>query len=191
MGADFSMNSVTKFISGHSDVLMGSVSSNNPELLNRVGDIRKFGGAIPGPFEAWLALRGIRTLALRLDRSQQNAMELATRLAAHPKIARVRYPGLVSDPHHVRAKAFMAGFGAVLAFEIVGTPEQADQITASSELISFATSLGGVETLWERRHRWSSESPSIPLNLIRMSVGIEDVEDLWQDVLQAIAKVLG
>lgn len=186
LGADLSMNSVTKFISGHSDILMGSVSTNNQELLAKLGDIRKFGGAIPGPFEAWLALRGMRTLSLRLAKAQENAMELAKRLSSHPKVERVRYPGLPTDPHHERAKSFMNGFGAVLSIDVKGGPEAADKACQSSKLVTYATSLGGVETLWERRHRWGSESPTIPVNLVRIAVGIEDIEDLWADIDQAL-----
>ena len=187
MGADISMNSVTKFLSGHSDILMGSLSINNEKLFGELESYRKLGGAIPGPFESWLALRGLRTLDVRLQRAQANALELATRLEADSRIAQVRYPGLASHPQHERARSFMKGFGAVISFEIHGTPEQADQICSASRLIAHATSLGGVETLWERRHRWSAESPTIAKNLIRLSVGIEDVEDLWADIEQALS----
>ncbi len=186
MGADISMNSVTKFLSGHSDVLMGSLSTNDSALFTRLEEQRKLGGAIPGPFESWLALRGIRTLAIRMKQSQESALELADRLSKHPKVAKVRYPGLPSDPHHETAKKFMKSFGAVISFEIHGTPADADKVCGASTLISQATSLGGVESLWERRHRWSAESPSIPENLIRLSVGIEDVEDLWADIDSAL-----
>ena len=187
MGADISMNSVTKFIAGHSDILMGSISSLNKELLGKIETYRKLGGAIVGPFEAFLALRGLRTLDVRLQRSQSNALTLAERLEKHPKVATVRYPGLASHPQHERAKSFMKGFGAVLSFEIHGTPEDADLVCSSSKLIAHATSLGGVETLWERRHRWSAESPTIAKNLIRISVGIEDVDDLWADIENALS----
>ena len=186
MGADISMNSVTKFIAGHSDVLMGSLSTDDDALFTRLEDQRKLGGAIPGPFESWLALRGMRTLAIRLKQSQENALELAQRLSTHPKVAKVRYPGLPNDPHHETAKKFMKGFGGILCFEIHGNAEDADKVCAASRLISQATSLGGVESLWERRHRWSAESPTIPQNLIRLSVGIEDVEDLWADIDTAL-----
>lgn len=187
MGADISMNSVTKFLSGHSDVLMGSLSVGNEAHFAALENQRKLGGAIPGPFEAWLALRGLRTLDVRLQRAQINAREIAQRLEQDPRIAKVRYPGLASHPHHERAKSFMKGFGAVISFEIHGTPEQADRVCSSSRLIAHATSLGGVETLWERRHRWSAESPTIAQNLIRLSVGIEDAEDLWADIEQALS----
>ena len=186
MGADISMNSVTKFIAGHSDVLMGSLSCNDEALFTRLEDQRKLGGAIPGPFETWLALRGLRTLAIRMKQSQENALEIATRLSKHAKVAKVRYPGLPSDPHHANAKKFMKGFGAVISFEIHGTPADADKVCSASTLIAQATSLGGVESLWERRHRWSAESASIPENLIRLSVGIEDVEDIWADIDSAL-----
>ena len=186
MGADYSMNSVTKYLSGHSDVLMGSVSTNNPELFSKVFDVRKFHGAIPGPFEAWLALRGIRTLALRLDKAQENALELAKRLSTHPNVERVRYPGLATDPHHQMAKSFMKGFGAILCIEVKGGAAAADKACESSRLVTYATSLGGVESLWERRQRWGSEAPSIPDNLVRISVGIEEIEDLWADIDQAL-----
>jgi len=186
LGADISMNSVTKFIAGHSDVLIGSLSTNDSALYTRLEDQRKLGGAIVGPFEAWLALRGMRTLSIRLQQSQKSALELATRLSKHPKVSKVRYPGLPNDPHHETAKKFMKGFGAVLSFEINGSAADADKVCSSTTLITQATSLGGVETLWERRHRWSAESPSIPENLIRLSVGIEDVEDLWAEIDSAL-----
>ena len=189
MGADYSMNSVTKYLSGHSDVLMGSVSTNNPELFSKVFDVRKFHGAIPGPFEAWLALRGIRTLALRLDKAQENALELAKRLSTHPNVERVRYPGLATDPHHLMAKSFMKGFGAIVCIEVKGGAAMADKACESSRLVTYATSLGGVESLWERRQRWGSEAPSIPDNLVRISVGIENIEDLWADIDQALRAI--
>ena len=189
IGADFSMNSVTKYLSGHSDVVMGSVSSRNENLLTKVLDVRKFHGAIPGPFEAWLALRGVRTLSLRLAKAQENAMELAKRLSSHPQVDRVRYPGLETDPHHLMAKSFMKGFGAILCIEVKGGANAADRACESSKLITYATSLGGVESLWERRQRWGSEAPSIPDNLVRISVGIENIEDLWLDIDQSLRAI--
>ncbi len=185
MGADIVMHSVTKFISGHSDILMGSLSTNDPALFTRLEDARKFNGAIAGSFESWLALRGLRTLSVRLERGESNTLELAKRLSAHPAVSRVRYPGLVSDPHHNLAKSFMKGFGAVFSFELKDGAKMADALCSSSVLISHATSLGGVETLWERRRRWSGESASVPESLIRVSVGCENIEDLWSDIEQA------
>ena len=190
MGADLVMHSLTKFISGHSDVILGSLSTKDPALYERLSGVRKVNGAIPGPFESWLALRGMRTLGVRLERAQKNAMELAIRLSLHPAVERVRYPGLPTDPHHERAKSFMNGFGAVISFDHKGGAAAADAACANSQLIAHATSLGGVESLWERRHRWSAESPTIPTNLIRLSVGIEDVEDLWRDIDNSLLKSL-
>lgn len=186
MGADIAMNSVTKFISGHSDVLMGAISTNDDALFARIETQRKLGGAIAGPFEAWLALRGIRTFAIRVQRGSENALELAKRLSEHPKVSRVRYPGLANDPQHEKAKSFMRGFGAVLAFEVIGGAAEADKVCEAAKLITNATSLGGVESLWERRRRWPIESDVVPESLIRLSVGIENVEDLWQDIQQAL-----
>jgi cystathionine gamma-synthase len=189
MGADVVMNSVTKFLSGHSDVLMGSLSVNNAELFASLADARKFNGSVAGPFEAWLALRGIRTFPLRFTQSCKSAQVLAQRLSEHPKVSRVRYPGLATDSQHERAKKFMATFGAVLSFEIIGNVEDADRVCDSSTIITHATSLGGVESLWERRRRWPSESPSVPETLIRLSVGCEDVDDLWQDIQRALSAI--
>jgi len=180
------IHSLTKYISGHSDVILGSISTRDEALYARLSDARKLGGAIPGPFETWITLRGLRTLSVRMERAQANALELAKRLSAHPAVEKVRYPGLPTDAHHERAKSFMKGFGAVISFDVKGGPGAADKACASSHLVTFATSLGGVESLWERRHRWSAESPLIPANLVRLSVGIEDVEDLWRDIDQAL-----
>ena len=189
LGADVVMNSVTKFLSGHSDVLMGSLSTNSAELFASLESSRKFNGSIAGPFEAWLALRGIRTFPLRFAQSCKSAQELAQRLSAHPKVSRVRYPGLVTDSQHERAKKFMATYGAVLSFEVIGSGQDADRVCDSSSIITHATSLGGVESLWERRRRWPIESPSVPETLIRFSVGCEDVEDLWEDIQRALSAI--
>jgi cystathionine gamma-synthase len=187
MGADIVIHSVTKYLSGHSDLLLGSTSTNDPALNVRLEQARRYGGAIAGPFEAWLALRGIRTFSLRMKKSQENAMDLANRLVKHPAISRVRYPGLATDPFHERAKSFMKGFGAVVSFEVKATVEQIDLMCNSAKLITNATSLGGVESLWERRRRWKTESETIPENLIRFSVGIENADDLWADIQSAMA----
>ena len=187
MGADVVIHSVTKYLSGHSDLLLGSTSTNDPALNVRLEQARRYSGAIAGPFEAWLALRGLRTFSLRMKKSQENAMDLAQRLVKDPAISRVRYPGLATDPYHERAKSFMKGFGAVISFEVKATVEQIDLMCNSSKLITNATSLGGVESLWERRRRWKTESETIPENLIRFSVGIENADDLWADIQSAMA----
>ena len=186
MGADIVMNSVTKYLAGHSDVILGSLSTNNPVLFKSLEDARKFNGSIPGPFEAWLALRGIRTFPLRFQRASENALELAKRLSNHPLVTRVRYPGLPTDPQHLKAKEFMNGFGAIVSFEYAGSASATDRVCASSKIITNATSLGGVESLWERRRRWPIESSSVPESLVRISVGCEDVDDLWSDIDAAL-----
>jgi cystathionine gamma-synthase len=173
MGADIVMHSVTKFLAGHSDVVLGSLSTTDAALFKRLEESRRFNGAIPGPFEAWLALRGIRTFPVRFRAAEANAKTLVTRLQNHAKITKVRYPG----------------FGAVISFEIDGNAENAEKVCESSRLIAHATSLGGVESLWERRRRWALESPSVPEQLIRLSVGCEHVDDIWQDIEQALASL--
>ena len=169
MGADIVMHSVTKYLSGHSDVVLGSLSTNDEALFKRLEEARRFNGSIPGPFEAWLAVRGIRSFPVRFRAAENNAKDLVARLSAHPKVTKVRYPG----------------FGAVISFEVDGTAEDAEKVCESSRLITHATSLGGIESLWERRRRWALESPSVPEQLIRLSVGCEHVDDLWEDIQQA------
>ena len=191
LGADIVIHSVTKYLSGHSDLILGSLSTNDLALYNRLEQSRRYGGAIAGPFEAWIALRGIRTFALRMQRSQVNALELATRLSKDGRVTKVRYPGLPTDAYHQMAKSFMKGFGAMISFEVNGTADQVDLMCNSSRLITNATSLGGVESIWERRRRWATESTLVPENLIRFSVGIENVDDLWADIQHAfdVAKI--
>ena len=185
LGADIVIHSVTKYLSGHSDLILGSLSTNDSALYNRLEQSRRYGGAIAGPFEAWIALRGVRTFALRMQRSQENALELATRLSKDGRVAKVRYPGLPTDAYHQMAKSFMKGFGAMISFDVNGTADQVDLMCNSSRLITNATSLGGVESIWERRRRWATESTLVPENLIRLSVGIENVDDLWADIEHA------
>ena len=170
MGADIVMHSVTKFLAGHSDVVLGSLSINDEALYKRLEESRRLNGAIPGPFEAWLAVRGIRSFPIRFRAAESNAKELVLRLSQHPKITKVRYPD----------------FGAVISFEVDGTAEVAQKVCESSQLITHATSLGGIESLWERRRRWAGESHSVPEQLIRLSVGCEHVDDLWADIQQAL-----
>jgi cystathionine gamma-synthase len=190
-GTDIVVHSATKALSGHSDVLLGVVVTPHEDLFSRLWRIRKLTGAIPGPVEAWLALRGLRTLALRVDRAQSNAAELARRLGTHPAVARVRYPGLPGDPGHAVATRQMSGYGSLLAFETVGDAAAAQSVCERTRLWLHATSLGGVESSLERRRRWADESTEVPENLIRLSVGIEDVEDLWDDLRQALDPLAG
>lgn len=178
LGADLVMHSVTKYLSGHSDVILGAVVTASDEagrernaLLQRH---RSLYGAIAGPMETWLALRGLRTLHVRLDRACANAGVLAERLTEHPGVSRVRYPG----------------FGAIVSFEVDGSAEQAEAVASACRIVVNSTSLGAVETQIERRRRQSGEPEAVPVNLLRLSVGIEDVEDLWRDLDQAIGAAL-
>ncbi len=185
MGADLVLHSATKFIGGHSDLLTGLVVAGDPSDAARIGRRRQLSGGTPGALESYLALRGLRTMPVRLERAQQSAGELARRLAGHPAVDRVRYPGLPSDPGHARAAAQMAGFGAMLSFEVAGGAAGADAVCAAVRVAVSATSLGGVETTVERRAKLAGQE-HIPPGLIRMSVGVEHVEDLWADLDRAL-----
>ena len=189
--ADIVVLSATKYLSGHSDVLLGLTVTNDEELDSRLTLTRTLGGAIAGPLESWLVLRGLRTLHLRMERSQASAMVLAHRLAEHPAVDRVRYPGLPHDPGHDRAKAQMDGFGAMVSIDVVGNADTAERACSATEVWAHATSLGGVESSLERRRRWPSESLLVPETLVRLSVGIEDVEDLWRDLDHALRSAAG
>jgi cystathionine gamma-synthase len=189
-GADLVLHSATKFIGGHADLLLGVVVTRDERRRDALVHRRTTDGATPGALEAFLALRGLRTLAVRLDRAEQTAGELARRLSAHPAVTRVRYPGLPNDPGHDLARRQMTGFGSMLAFETIGDANAADRVCARVELITSATSLGGVETLIERRARYSGDADAgTPPTLIRLSVGIENVDDLWRDLEQALASL--
>ncbi|GAA1927625.1 trans-sulfuration enzyme family protein [Nocardioides marmoribigeumensis] len=170
LGADVVIHSATKFIAGHSDVVIGALVTRHDELHDVLKARRDLIGNSPGPFEAWLALRGLRTLHVRLERACANAAELVRRLEQHPAVAEVRYPG----------------WGAIVSLVTAGGAPAADVLTHSTSLWVHATSLGGVESTFERRRRWKLEAPTIPDGLVRLSVGIEDVEDLWRDLAQAL-----
>jgi cystathionine gamma-synthase len=174
-GADLVVHSGTKLIAGHSDVLLGLVATRDATVLARLDDQRRLKGAVPGPMEAWLALRGLRTLALRVERGQHNATTLARRLREHPRVDRVRYPG----------------FGAMVAIEVSGGGAAADAVATAVRLWVHATSLGGVESTLERRRRWESEAAEVPESLLRLSCGIEDVDDLWTDLSRALDAAAG
>ena len=185
LGADVAVYSATKLLAGHSDVVLGAAVTRDDDVAASLTRHRRVHGAIPGPMEAFLALRGLRTLPLRVERAQANAALLAERLAAHPDVDRVRYPGLATDPGHHRAAAQMRGFGAMVSFELRGGSAAAEAAARSTRLIIHATSLGGIETTMERRAKYALEAGT-PGALLRLSVGCEDVEDLWDDLVHAL-----
>ncbi len=192
MGADIVLHSATKFIGGHSDLLMGAAVCRDGAHADALAAYRHDHGAIPGDLEAFLALRGLRTLAVRLDRSEASAAELARRLEAHPAIAKVYYSGLQGDPFHERAARVLPhGSGPMLSFEVAGTVEQTEAFLAHLRLITHATSLGGVESLIERRARYAGDAAIVGPTLCRLSVGIEHLEDLWADLDRALRSTLG
>ena len=183
LGADVVVHSATKFIGGHSDLLLG-VAVAGAELAARLRRRREVAGATPGAVEAFLALRGVRTMAVRLEQGQRSAGELARRLAAHPAVHRVRYPGLATDPGHDRAAAQMSGAGAVLCLELADAVT-ADAVCDAVRVISAATSLGGVESTIERRAKLPGQQ-HVPPGLLRLSVGCEHLDDLWDDLAAAL-----
>ena len=191
LGADIVMHSATKFLNGHSDVLAGVLVTRDKDAFwERVLTNRSKIGAVIGPFEAWLLLRGLRTLFVRVERQSASAQRIAERFEEHPGVARVRYPGLASHPAHALAKAQMiGGFGGMLSIEIAGGREAALAVAANCRLWVRATSLGGVESLIE--HRATIEGPNSPCpeSLLRLSVGLESCDDLIADLEQAIAAV--
>jgi cystathionine gamma-synthase len=187
LGADVVMHSATKYISGHSDVLMGALVVRDADRLAALHDRRTLAGSLPGSLEAYLATRGLRTLAVRMERAQANAAELARRLSEHPAVSRVRYPGLPTDPGHAVAARDHAGFGAMLAFQVSGGAAAATRVCDAVRLITHATSLGGVESLIERRAMHAVDASfGTPPELLRLSVGIEHVDDLWADLAVAL-----
>ncbi len=190
LGADVAVESVTKFIGGHSDLLGGVVTVRDPALLAALRQARELAGATPGTLEAFLAVRGARTLAVRLDRAQQNALVLAGRLAGHPAVLLTRYPGLASHPTHEAARRQLKGFGTIISFDVRGGAEAADAVCAQLRLIQHATSLGAVESTIERRASVPGQE-HLPPSLLRLSVGIEGVEDLWTDLEHALRSAVG
>ncbi len=187
LGAHIAVHSATKFLGGHSDLLLGLAVAEDPELGERLRRRREVAGATPGALETFLVLRGMRTLALRLDQGQRSAADLAPRLADQPAVARVRYPGLADHPGHALAAAQMSGFGAVIGFE-VRTAAGANAVCDSVRVIRSATSLGGVESTIERRGKLPGQE-QLPPGFLRLSVGCEHVEDLWNDLASALAQI--
>jgi cystathionine gamma-synthase len=181
-GAVAAMYSLTKSVSGHSDVLGGAIVTRDQELARTLREWRTAGGGIPGPFESWLVLRGMKTLDLRITRASANALAIAEFLAGHPRVTAVHYPGL--RPSAAATAQMPRGFGPLLSFELAGTAADADAVVAAARLVVPATSLGGVESTWERRARWAGETA--PDTLIRLSAGIEPAADLLADLAAAL-----
>ena len=194
LGADIVMHSATKYLNGHSDVIGGALVTNNKELYDKLQFLQNAVGAVPGPFDCFLVLRGIKTLAIRMERHEQNAIKIAQFLENHPKVRRVIYPGLKSHPQHELARKQMSGFGGIITFFIKGGLEAARRFLERVKIFSLAESLGGVESLIE--HPAIMTHASLPKEvrdkigisdeLIRVSVGIEHVDDLISDLKQAL-----
>lgn len=197
LGADLVVHSTTKYVGGHSDVVGGAVVTSNDDLYARLKYNQNSIGAIPGPFDSWLTLRGMKTLALRMREHNKNAMAIAKFLSNHPKIEKVNYPGLESHPQHELAKKQMSGFGGMISFEVKGGLDAGKIVATNTKLFALAESLGGVESLIG--HPATMTHAAIPKEermkiglsdgLIRISVGIEDEEDLIKDLEQAFDKV--
>lgn len=199
MGADIVVHSTTKYLGGHSDVVGGAVLINDKTLYEKLKFLQNSVGAVPGPLDCFLVLRGTKTLPLRMERHCKNALRIAKHLVTHPEIERVHYPGLPQHPQHELAKAQMRHFGGMISFELKGDMDRAVAMLKATEIFSLAESLGGVESLIG--HPATMTHASIPREerlkagladgLIRISVGIEELEDLISDLDQAIQKSLG
>lgn len=187
LGADISLAADTKALAGHSDLLLGHVAVRDQELAEKLLWWRKHAGAIPGPMEVWLAHRSLATLALRLERACENALQIATFLLERPDVLDVRYPGLASDPSHTIAARQMHYYGPIVSFSLPDR-RSADTFLASCKLVYEATSYGSVHTTAERRARWGGDD--VPEGFIRLSAGIEDARDLLADITQALDRVI-
>jgi cystathionine beta-lyase/cystathionine gamma-synthase len=194
LGADIVVHSTTKYINGHSDVIGGALVVNDKDLYENLKFHQNAAGAVPGPFDTWLTMRGIKTLAVRMRQHEANAQAVAKFLLEHPRVEKVYYPGLPSHPDHALAKKQMSGFGGMVSFQFKGTLADVDQIVRRFKVFTFAESLGGVESLV--CHPASMTHGSIPKEireargltdtLLRLSVGIEDIEDILIDLKQAL-----
>ena len=191
LGADIVMHSATKYLNGHSDVVAGAlVTAKDDAFWRRIAAARHLAGAIPGPFNAWLLMRGLRTLHLRVARAVANAQSLADHLEGHAAIEEVLYPGLPSFPgHDIARRQMTGGFGGMLSIKVKGGEVAAKRVWAAFRLFKTATSLGGVESLVEHRASVEDSSSSVAKNLLRLSVGIEHIGDLTADMDLALAAV--
>ena len=189
LGADVSLQSATKHLGGHSDLLCGVATVRDEALLHRLHRQRELRGATPGTLETYLAVRGVRTYPLRAAASAASALEIAARLEAHPAVEVVRFPGLPSHPQHAIAAAQLAHFGSVISFDVRGGGAAADAVCERVRLVCHATSFGAVESTMERRAVIRGQE-HLPAGLLRLSVGIESMEDIWSDLDQALRSVL-
>ncbi len=189
LGADLVMHSATKYLNGHSDVLAGAlITAHDDEFWEKIQSARKNGGAVLGSFEAWLLRRGLRTLVVRVDAACRNAMAIAEHFAGHPGVSQVLYPGLPDFPgHQIAARQMQGGFGGMLSIRVHGGFAAAARIAGATQLFRQATSLGGVESLIEHRGPVEGPDSPVPDDLLRISVGIEAIEDLIADLEQALA----
>lgn len=186
LGADFVVVSDTKAMTGHADVILGHVATRDPLWAETVRTYRTRMGSIPGPMEVWLAHRSLGTLSVRLSRQCASAMDIATYLAGHPKVTRVRYPGLPSDPAFATASKQMTMFGPVIGFELADR-ESVERFFAAATIVFEATSFGGIHTSAERRARWGADA--VTEGFVRLSIGLEDVRDLLKDFASALGAV--
>ena len=192
LGADLVMHATTKYMGGHTDVMGGAVVARATDsYFDRIRASQKQAGAIPSPFDCWLVLRGVRTLPYRMRAHSENALRVATFLAAHPRIHAVHYPGLPNDPGHAVAKKQMAAFGGMLSFEVKGGRDEAMKVAANVKLFTRATSLGGSESLVEHRASIEGAHTRAPESLLRCSIGLEHPDDLIEDLEQALASLDG
>ncbi|MFO7991559.1 MAG: aminotransferase class I/II-fold pyridoxal phosphate-dependent enzyme [Thermoplasmata archaeon] len=190
LGADLVVYSTTKYFGGHSDVVGGAViCGEDGALFERIRDIQIHGGATPSPFDCWLTRRGIKTLGVRMERHCENALRIAEFLEGHDSVERVYYPGLESHPGHDVARKQMEMYGGMLSFQVKGGEEEAFEVAAGLKVFTRATSLGSVESLVEHRSSIEGEGTKTPGNLLRLSVGIEDVDDLVCDLEKALAEL--
>jgi cystathionine gamma-synthase len=190
LGADVSLHSVTKYLGGHSDLIGGAIVLRDPDLADRLAYLQNATGGVPGPMDCYLALRGVKTLAVRMDAHCRGAGMVAAFLAAHPKVKRVHYPGLPDHPGHGIAESQMHGFGGMVSLEM-GTAEEAVKVAEGTRLFFLGESLGGVESLIEvpgpMTHASVAGSPlEVPPGLVRLSVGIEHPDDLVADLERAL-----
>ncbi len=192
LGADIVLHSMTKYLGGHSDTVGGFVATNDPTVAERLYFLQKSLGAIPGPFDCWLVLRGIKTLAIRMQKHSENARKIAEYLSTHQAVESVLYPGLPDHPGHEIAARQMKDFGGMISF-LVESEDEAVELVARTKIFQLAESLGGVESLIEHparmTHASTADAPfAAPKNLVRLSVGIESVSDLIEDLEQALVR---